>query len=178
MLLAESEYRHEIEAAVEPFKGLLLGLFFIAVGMSADFSVLIAKPFYVFGLIAGLFLAKGLVLWLIARHGALSARRAPLFILLLAQGGEFAFVILGVAATHGGMSEDTAHALILAVAVSMLLTRSCSLHDRFAPWFAAPAEARARRAAGGQGHRRGPRARRPGGGAHAARRGLRGHDAR
>jgi glutathione-regulated potassium-efflux system ancillary protein KefC len=144
VLLAESEYRHEIEAAVEPFKGLLLGLFFIAVGMSVDFSVLIAKPFYVFGLIAGIFLAKGLVLWLIARWVRFSSAERPLFILLLAQGGEFAFVILGLAATHGGMSEDTAHALILAVAVSMLLTPfMLGLHDHFAPWFAAPAEERA-----------------------------------
>ena len=143
VLLAESEYRHEIEAAVEPFKGLLLGLFFIAVGMSVDFSVLIAKPLLVFGLIAGLFVVKGALLWALARWARLPRAERPLFILLLAQGGEFAFVILGLAATHGGMSEETAQALILAVAISMLLTPfMLALHDRLAPGFAAPAEER------------------------------------
>src|SRR5688500_12199119 len=103
VLLAESEYRHEIEAAIEPFKGLLLGLFFIAVGMSADFAVLIARPFVVFGLILGLFAVKGIVLWLIARHAGFPRAERPLFILLLAQGGEFAFVLLGVATGPRGL---------------------------------------------------------------------------
>jgi glutathione-regulated potassium-efflux system ancillary protein KefC len=144
VLLAESEYRHEIEAAVEPFKGLLLGLFFIALGMSVDFSVLIAKPILVFALIAGVFVVKAAVLWLIARRVRFPRAERPLFILLLAQGGEFAFVILGVAATHGGMAADTAQALILAVAISMLLTPfMLALHDGLARWFAEPAEERA-----------------------------------
>lgn len=144
VLLAESEYRHEIEAAVEPFKGLLLGLFFIAVGMSADFSVLVSSPELVFGLIAGLFLIKGVVLWLIARRARIPRAERPLFILLLAQGGEFAFVLLGLAASTGGIGGETAQALTLAVAISMLLTPfMLALHDRLAPWFAAPAEARA-----------------------------------
>jgi len=144
VLLAESEYRHEIEAAVEPFKGLLLGLFFIAVGMSADFAVLIARPFLVLGLIVGLFLVKGALLWLIARWWRFPRAERPLFILLLAQGGEFAFVILGLAAARGAMPGETAQALILAVAVSMLLTPfMLALHDRLAPRFAAPAEERA-----------------------------------
>ena len=145
VLLAESEYRHEIEAAVEPFKGLLLGLFFIAVGLSADFGVLIARPWTVFGLIAGLFLIKGIVLWLIARRAGFARAERPLFILLLAQGGEFAFVLLGLAAGQGGMSADVAQAITLAVAISMLLTPFLlALHDHLAPrFFAAPAEARA-----------------------------------
>ena len=145
VLLAESEYRHEIEAAVEPFKGLLLGLFFIAVGLSADFGVLIARPWTVFGLIAGLFLVKGIVLWLIARRAGFARAERPLFILLLAQGGEFAFVLLGLAAGQGGMSADVAQAITLAVAISMLLTPFLlALHDHLAPrFFAAPAEARA-----------------------------------
>ena len=171
VLLAESEYRHEIEAAIEPFKGLLLGLFFIAVGMSADFAVLAARPWVVFGLIAGLFLVKGIVLWLIARHAGFPRAERPLFILLLAQGGEFAFVLLGVATGHGGLGTDAAPAITLAVAISMLLTPFLlALHDHLAPrFFAAPGEERARRrAAGEQGDRRRPRARRPGGRAHAA----------
>jgi glutathione-regulated potassium-efflux system ancillary protein KefC len=144
VLLAESEYRHEIEAAVEPFKGLLLGLFFIAVGMSVDFSVLVANPLLVFGLIAWLFVLKGAVLWVIARWARLPRAERALFILLLAQGGEFAFVILGAAASRGSVTEDTAQALILAVAISMLLTPFLlALHERFAPWFAAPSEERA-----------------------------------
>ncbi len=145
VLLAESEYRHEIEAAIEPFKGLLLGLFFIAVGMSVDFAVLIARPWMVFGLIAGLFLVKGIVLWLIARQAGFARAERPLFILLLAQGGEFAFVLLGVATGQGGLGTDTAPAITLAVAISMLLTPFLlALHDHLAPrFFAAPREERA-----------------------------------
>jgi len=145
VLLAESEYRHEIEAAVEPFKGLLLGLFFIAVGLSADFSVLVARPWTVFGLIAGLFLVKGSVLWLIARRAGFVRAERPLFILLLAQGGEFAFVLLGLAASQGGINAEVAQAITLAVAISMLLTPFLlALHDHLAPrFFAAPREERA-----------------------------------
>jgi len=144
VLLAESEYRHEIEAAVEPFKGLLLGLFFIAVGMSVDFAVLIARPLFIFSLIFGLFLVKGVVLYCIARRARFPRAERPLFILLLAQGGEFAFVLLGLAVTHGGIASDTAQALTLAVAISMLATPfMLAAHDRLAPRFAAPEEERA-----------------------------------
>jgi glutathione-regulated potassium-efflux system ancillary protein KefC len=144
VLLAESEYRHEIEAAVEPFKGLLLGLFFIAVGMSADFGVLVKHPWLVFGLIGGLFVLKSAVLWLIARTSGIPRGERPLFILLLAQGGEFAFVLLGLAVQLGGMAGETAQAITLAVAISMLLTPFLlALHDHLAPFFAAPAEERA-----------------------------------
>jgi glutathione-regulated potassium-efflux system ancillary protein KefC len=144
VLLAESEYRHEIEAAVEPFKGLLLGLFFIAVGMSVDFGVLLARPLLILGLIVGLLALKGAVLWLIASGARFPRAERPLFILLLAQGGEFAFVLLGLAALHGGMPGETAQALTLAVAVSMLLTPFLLvLHDRLAPRFADAQEERA-----------------------------------
>jgi glutathione-regulated potassium-efflux system protein KefC len=145
VLLAESEYRHEIEAAVEPFKGLLLGLFFIAVGMSADFAVLVSHPWLVFGLIAGLFLLKGAVLYGIALWWRIPRAERPLFMLLLAQGGEFAFVLLGFAVTLGAMPGEAAQALTLAVAISMLLTPFLlALHDHLAPrFFAAPAEQRA-----------------------------------
>jgi len=141
VLLAESEYRHEIEAAIDPFKGLLLGLFFISVGMSVDFSVLLARPWVVVGLIVGLFILKSLVLWLIARRARLPLSERPLFILLLAQGGEFAFVILGLGALNGAIPEQTAQAITLAVALSMLATPFLLiLHDRvIAPRFADPA---------------------------------------
>ena len=144
VLLAESEYRHEIEAAVEPFKGLLLGLFFIAVGMSADFAVLMKHPWLVFGLIGGLFLVKGAVLWTIARSTGIPRSERPLFILLLAQGGEFAFVLLGLAVQVGGMAGETSQAITLAVAISMLLTPFLlALHDHLAPLFSTPVAERA-----------------------------------
>jgi glutathione-regulated potassium-efflux system ancillary protein KefC len=144
VLLAESEYRHEIMAAIDPFKGLLLGLFFIAVGMSVDFAVLIARPWVVVGLIFGLFLIKGIVLWLIARRARFPRAERPLFILLLAQGGEFAFVILGAAAGQGGLGTETAPAITLAVAISMLATPFLlALHDHLAPrFFASPTQER------------------------------------
>src|SRR5205814_2850918 len=146
VLLAESEYRHEIEAAIDPFKGLLLGLFFISVGMSVDFSVLLARPWIVVGLIVGLFILKSLVLWLIAHLARLPTSERPLFILLVAQGGEFAFVILGLAALNGAIDEQAAQAITLAVALSMIATPFLLVaYDRFiAPRFtdlpARPAE--------------------------------------
>ena len=131
VLLAESEYRHEIEAAVEPFKGLLLGLFFISVGMSVDFGVLLARPLLIVGLIVGLFAIKGGVLWVIARAARLPVGERPLFILLLAQGGEFAFVLLGLGQGYGAIPGETARAITLAVALSMLATPFLLvLHDR------------------------------------------------
>src|SRR5256714_519413 len=137
VLLAESEYRHEIEAAIDPFKGLLLGPFFIAVGMSVDFTVLLQRPFVVVALIVGLFLLKAAVLWVIGGRAKLPTSEQPLFILLLAQGGEFAFVILGLAVTNEAIPVQTAQAITLAVALSMLLTPFLLVaHDRFvAPRF-------------------------------------------
>ncbi len=142
VLLADSEYRHEIEAAIQPFKGLLLGLFFISVGMSVDFAVLLARPWIVVGLIAGLFIVKGAVLWFIARFARLPADQRPLFILLVAQGGEFAFVLLGLGAARGAIPAETAQAITLAVALSMLATPFMLLfHDRvLAPRLARAAE--------------------------------------
>jgi len=122
VLLAESEYRHEIEAAVEPFKGLLLGLFFIAVGMGVDFSLLLERPLMILALIIGLFLLKGTVLWAIARFADLPRSERPLFILLLAQGGEFAFVLLTLGVQREVLRVQTADAMTLAVALSMLST--------------------------------------------------------
>jgi glutathione-regulated potassium-efflux system ancillary protein KefC len=114
-----------------PFKGLLLGLFFISVGMTVDFAVLLSRPLIVVGLIAGLFLLKGAVLWLIARVAGKARHEQPLFILLVAQGGEFAFVLLGVGAARGAIDATMAQAITLAVALSMLLTPLILvLHDR------------------------------------------------
>jgi len=131
MLLAESEYRHEIEAAVEPFKGLLLGLFFISVGMSMDFAVLLQHPLLIAAIIVGMLALKGAVLWFIAGKVGLPPDERALFILLLAQGGEFAFVIVGVATGNNVIAGDRGSALTLAVALSMLATPFLLLlHDR------------------------------------------------
>jgi glutathione-regulated potassium-efflux system ancillary protein KefC len=144
VLLADSEYRHEIEAAIEPFKGLLLGLFFISVGMSVNFGVLLARPLLVLALIVGLFALKGAVLWAIARKFRLPPDERPLFILLLAQGGEFAFVLLALGVSSGAMAGDSAQAIIIAVALSMLATPFILVaHDRLlVPRLAAAAASR------------------------------------
>ena len=98
VLLAESEYRRELETDIEPFKGLLLGLFFIAVGMTIDFAVIAAQPGLVAAIVLGLLVVKALVLWGIARATGIAAGERPLFVVLLAQGGEMGFVIFQAAA--------------------------------------------------------------------------------
>ena len=131
MLLADSEYRHEIEAVVEPFKGLLMGLFFIAVGMSVDFGLLLSKPLMIVGLIIGFGAVKALILWVIAREAGLPVNERPLFVLLLAQGGEFAFVLLGIGAGQEAIPRELAQTITLAVALSMLATPFLlAVHDR------------------------------------------------
>lgn len=121
VLLAESEYRHELEVEIEPFKGLLLGLFFISVGMSIDFSLLWSQPALILGLVVGLVTCKGLVLWLLARV-VLPARQRPLFSIVLSQGGEFAFVLFAVAASAGVLTQTITDQLVLVVALSMVTT--------------------------------------------------------
>jgi len=131
VLLAESEYRHEIEAAIEPFKGLLLGLFFISVGMSIEFAVLLQSPLLIVFLVVLLFVLKGAVLWGIAHWARLPSDERPLFILLLAQGGEFAFVLFGLGEARGAIPAATAQAMTLTVALSMLATPFLLIaHDR------------------------------------------------
>lgn len=122
VLLAESEYRRELETDIEPFKGLLLGLFFIAVGMSVDFAVVIAQPGLIAAIVVGFLLAKALVLWGMARTMPLPAPERPVFIILLAQGGEFGFVVFQSAQQAGVIDAPTSSLLVAAVAVSMLLT--------------------------------------------------------
>jgi glutathione-regulated potassium-efflux system ancillary protein KefC len=122
VLLAESEYRRELETDIEPFKGLLLGLFFIAVGMSIDFAVVLAQPLLVGAVVLGFLLIKGLVLWAMGRSMPLLARERPVFIVLLAQGGEFGFVVFQTGAQSGVISAQVASALVAAVAISMLIT--------------------------------------------------------
>ena len=122
VLLAESEYRHALEADIEPFKGLLLGLFFIAVGMSIDLRLIVDDPLTVLSLVAGLVLLKGAVLFGLGR---LSGARPMVSLRLaatIAQGGEFAFVIFGAAVMAGAMPERLSGLLILVVGLSMAVT--------------------------------------------------------
>ncbi|HKX41539.1 MAG TPA: glutathione-regulated potassium-efflux system protein KefC [Burkholderiaceae bacterium] len=122
VLLAESEYRRELETDIEPFKGLLLGLFFIAVGMSIDFAVVLRSPLLIAGVVAGFLLLKAVVLWAMGRGMALPKAERPVFIILLAQGGEFGFVVFQTAASAGVIDAPTSSLLVAAVAISMLLT--------------------------------------------------------
>jgi glutathione-regulated potassium-efflux system ancillary protein KefC len=122
VLLAESEYRHELETDLEPFKGLLLGLFFIAVGMSIDFAVVLAHPLAMAGVVLGFLLLKALVLWALARWTEVPLLERPVYLVLLAQGGEFGFVVFQTALQARVITAEQSSFLIAAVAVSMLLS--------------------------------------------------------
>jgi glutathione-regulated potassium-efflux system ancillary protein KefC len=122
VLLAESEYRRQLETDLEPFKGLLLGLFFIAVGMSIDFAVVLAQPGLVALIVLGFLLVKALVLLPIARFMPIPLAERPVFVILLAQGGEFGFVVFQAAQGAGVIDAATQSLLVASVAVSMLLT--------------------------------------------------------
>ncbi|WP_395703942.1 glutathione-regulated potassium-efflux system protein KefC [Aquabacterium sp.] len=122
VLLAESEYRRELETDLEPFKGLLLGLFFIAVGMSIDFAVVLQYPGRIAAVVLGFLLLKALVLWGMGRAMALPVVERPTFVILLAQGGEFGFVVFQTAQQAGVIGAAPASFLVAAVALSMLLT--------------------------------------------------------
>jgi glutathione-regulated potassium-efflux system ancillary protein KefC/glutathione-regulated potassium-efflux system protein KefB len=123
MLLADSEYRHELEADIAPFKGLLLGLFFIAVGMSVNLGLLIQQPGTIMLIVACLMAAKAAVLFPLARlFGICDTKGATSLAAVLSQGGEFAFVLFAIVARHQILATDVIEQLILAVAVSMLLT--------------------------------------------------------
>ncbi|MDP3795755.1 MAG: glutathione-regulated potassium-efflux system protein KefC [Polaromonas sp.] len=122
VLLAESEYRRELETDIEPFKGLLLGLFFIAVGMSIDFGVLWKSPGLMAAILLGFLGLKLAVIYGLAWRMKLPYQERPVFTVLLAQGGEFAFVVFQAAAGAQVFSAETASLLIGAVALSMLIS--------------------------------------------------------
>jgi glutathione-regulated potassium-efflux system ancillary protein KefC len=122
VLLADTEYRHALETDIEPFKGLLMGLFFISVGMSIDFGLLLAEPLLILGLLLGFQLIKGGALALIAPRLEVSRSQRLLFAALLAQGGEFAFVVFGVARAASALPDGWEGRLTLVVALSMALT--------------------------------------------------------
>ena len=122
VLLAESEYRRELETDIEPFKGLLLGLFFIAVGMGIDVGVVIHHPWQVAAIVAGFLVVKALVLWGMEIGIPIPRLERPIFTLLLAQGGEFGFVVLQAAQGQQAIAAAEAGVLTAAITLSMLLT--------------------------------------------------------
>jgi monovalent cation:proton antiporter-2 (CPA2) family protein len=122
VVLAESEYRHELEISVEPFKGLLLGLFFISVGMSMDLGLLYKHPILFLGLTAGIVLAKFLLHTFLGYRMGMLPYDAMLFAILLSQVGEFAFVLLNFALQFQVISLQNSQGLNLVVALSMVTT--------------------------------------------------------
>jgi glutathione-regulated potassium-efflux system ancillary protein KefC len=122
VLLADSEYRHELESNLEPFKGLLLGLFFISVGMSIAFSVVIENPLTVIALVLALIGIKMTVLFVLATFFKMHLAERLLLAVLLSQAGEFAFVVLQFARTAGNLSRPEVELLTVVVALSMAIT--------------------------------------------------------
>ena len=122
VVLARSEYRHELESDIEPFKGLLLGLFFISVGAAIDFGLVAGRPGLIFALMGALIVVKLLVLAILGRVFKMSLDQNLLFAFSLAQGGEFAFVLLSFATRYGVVEESLAATLIAAVALTMAAT--------------------------------------------------------
>jgi len=133
ILLSDYEYRHALETDIEPFKGLLLGLFFIAVGMSIEFGLIASRPLEVAALVLGYTVVKGGALRLAARLMGAPAGQRWLFAALIAQGGEFAFVVFGVAGQALLLPGQWDALLTLVVALSMALTPlALLLRDRVA----------------------------------------------
>jgi monovalent cation:proton antiporter-2 (CPA2) family protein len=122
MMVADSEYRHQIETDILPFKGLLLGLFFIAVGMSADLHLLASEPIQVLGATLALVLLKAALMYPVARVRGLDHAEAIRTSVVLSQGGEFAFVLLTAAASAALLPVSVAEFVILVVTLSMVTT--------------------------------------------------------
>tara|TARA_R110000824_G_scaffold52692_5_gene146342 strand:- start:20693 stop:22495 length:1803 start_codon:yes stop_codon:yes gene_type:complete len=121
VVLADNEFRHQLVADIEPFKGLLLGLFFITIGSSINFTLLQENPLLILGFVLALFLLKFLVLFMLAVIFNFSRQQGLLFSLALAQGGEFAFVLVTSANQYAVFDEVTGATVTLVVALSMLL---------------------------------------------------------
>ncbi|HVI31144.1 monovalent cation:proton antiporter-2 (CPA2) family protein [Phenylobacterium sp.] len=119
LLLAETEYRHEVEVTIEPFKGLLLGLFFVSVGIRLNVPLLVEQPLPIIGAALGLILVNGAVVFGLARLFGLETRRAVESALLLAAGGEFAFVILSEAMGQGLVDRTLGESVLVTVTISM-----------------------------------------------------------
>lgn len=122
VVLANSEFRHELESDIAPFKGLLLGLFFITVGSGMDLALFLSKPFNILALTLALMLVKGAVLYALGWFFHINGRDRWLFTLGLAQAGEFGFVLTSFAVAQRILPEHTAQTLLLVITLSMLLT--------------------------------------------------------
>ncbi len=122
VVMAESEFRHELEVSIEPFKGLLLGLFFIAVGASIDLQMMLSEPVLIIGLVLGLMVLKFVVLLILGRVFKLQLADNLMFSFALAQGGEFAFLLVSFAVQSHALNFEIANQLILVVVLSMVLT--------------------------------------------------------
>jgi monovalent cation:proton antiporter-2 (CPA2) family protein len=122
VVLADSEYRHQLERDIEPFKALLLGLFFISVGMTLDLGFIRSNPGLVIALTVGLMALKFVILFAIGKIFKLSLPRNLFFAALLAQAGEFGFVIFSFALVEGAISPETNTVLLTVIALSMALT--------------------------------------------------------
>ncbi|MCF7981766.1 MAG: monovalent cation:proton antiporter-2 (CPA2) family protein [Pseudomonadales bacterium] len=122
VLVADSEYRHQLEADIKPFKGLLLGLFFMSVGMSANLSVFAEQAVIILLIVAGLILVKSIILSLIARVAKLKSNDARRLGLYLSQGGEFGFILYTLAADYYLLPVELKDLLVVAVTLSMVMT--------------------------------------------------------
>lgn len=131
VVLSDSEYRHELENDIEPFKGLLLGLFFLTVGAGIDFNLLFDEPATLFAIASGIMVIKAVVLFVIATSVRMCGVDRMLFTVGLAQAGEFAFVLFGMALGVGVLPLDLVQKLTLAVALTMMLTPAAFIiHER------------------------------------------------
>ncbi|MCU0376320.1 MAG: monovalent cation:proton antiporter-2 (CPA2) family protein [Chitinophagaceae bacterium] len=132
VILANSAFRHELESDIEPFKGLLLGLFFISVGASIDFKLIAEQPLLIAGLVLGLMLLKALILLVLGKVFNLNIDQNLLFSIALCQMGEFGFVLFAFAAGGGILPQHVVNILIAVVALSMALTPVILvLHEKF-----------------------------------------------
>ncbi len=122
VLLAESEFRHELEISIDPFKGLLLGLFFISVGMAVDLGLLALEPFKMLAAVLALVIVKGLLLYVLARLFGTRAKARSRMAAILSQGGEFAFVIFTAASSEGLLQSEQSAFLLVVVSLSMVTT--------------------------------------------------------
>ena len=137
VLLANSEYRHALETDLEPFKGLLLGLFFIAIGMSVDLALIRSHWKILLALVAGFVLAKLVILWGLGRLFRIPKAQQLFFAITLSQGGEFALVLSNAAQAQGIVPTEVAALLVAVVALSMMSTPILLIfHDRWVePYF-------------------------------------------
>ncbi len=122
LLLAETEYRHEVEVIIEPLKGMLMGVFFLSVGMATNIAEILANPFWILASVIGIFVIKALIFYPIARLFGIARLKAAKASIMLAQAGEFAFIVIGLALAGGLLPEGDAQFFMLIAAASILMT--------------------------------------------------------